>query len=73
MKTLQEYIGVRIGGVQMQKNFSIKDRTGYKPVKKYKNFILFEKEINGIKLYESFHYNELPELTKEDRKWIEEN
>lgn len=57
----------------MQKNFSFKNRTGYKPVKKYKNFILFEKEINGIKLYESFHYNELPELTKEDRKWIEEN
>lgn len=73
MKILRELIGVIIGGVQMEKNFSIKNRTGYKPVKKYKNFILFEKEVNGIKFYESFHYNELPELTKEDKLWIEKN
>lgn len=55
-------------------NFSFKDRTGFRPVKKYKNFILFEKEINGVVIREAFHYNDLPLfLSKEDKLWIEKN
>ena len=54
-------------------NFSIRDKTGFKPVKKYKNFILFEKDINGVKIRETFFYNELPTLSKEGKKWIEKN
>lgn len=55
-------------------NFSLKDRTGYKPIKKYQYFILFEKDVNGNKIYETFHYNDLPEnISKEDKLWIEKN
>ncbi len=55
-------------------NFSLKDKTGFRPVKKYRNFILFEKNINGTIIRETFYYNELPLfLSKEDRKWIEKN
>lgn len=54
-------------------NFSLKDNTGFRPVKKYDNFILFEKDVNGTKIRETFYYNELPVLTKEDKLWIEKN
>lgn len=55
-------------------NFSLRNKEGYKPVKKYENFILFEKEVNGHKLMEAFNYCDLPlNLDKEDKEWIERN
>lgn len=57
----------------MQKNFSLKDRNGFKPIKKYPNFILFEKDVNGSKIHTCYNYVDIPSLylTEEDREWIE--
>ena len=61
-------------GELMQKKFGFKNKFGYKPVKKYKNFILFEKLVNGKALHECFNYCDLPlTLTEEDKRWIERN
>lgn len=53
----------------------LRNKAGFKPVKKYDHFILFEKEVNGNIIRETFRKNEIPllGLTKEDRRWIERN
>lgn len=54
-------------------NFSLRNKEGFKPIKKYENFILFEKEVNGIKIKEAYNYCDLPDMSKEDKEWIERN
>ena len=58
----------------MQKKFGLKEKYGYRPVKKYESFVLVGKVVNGNSLFECFNYCDLPlAITEEDRRWIERN